>query len=43
MRLYPVLAATLTLMACQPNPDSTTLFQDVGMSFEACAPRRSHS
>ena len=22
--------------ACMPNPDSTTLFQDVGMSFEAC-------
>ena len=36
MRLLPLLLASTTLVACQPDPDSTTLFQDVGMSFEAC-------
>ena len=31
--LWPVL---IVLAACQPDPDRTTLFQDVGMSFEPC-------
>lgn len=33
-RLFLVLGCALS--ACQPNPDSTTLFQDIGMSFEPC-------
>lgn len=33
--LRGLLAATL-LVGCQPSQDSTTLFQDVGMSFEPC-------
>lgn len=32
-RLYPAL---LLLVACEPDPESTSLFRNVGMSFEAC-------
>lgn len=30
------LLGAVTLAGCQPDPDATTLFQDVGMSFEPC-------
>lgn len=35
-RLLSAALALVTLTGCVANPDSTTLFQDVGMSFEPC-------
>jgi len=35
-RLPLHLCIALGALACQPDPDATTLFQDVGMSFEPC-------
>lgn len=32
----PRLAWLLVLAACQPDPDNTSLFRNVGMSFEPC-------
>lgn len=32
----PIITAMLLLCSCEPSQDSTTLFQDVGMSFESC-------